>query len=488
MLTDNEGNFSFDGVPVGQVLLVARRPAFSSDDTQEPVTVGASGTNDVTLELTARCSITGDLVLSGDDPPDGVHLQLMQRQIINGRGTWSAAIRSVQVSSDGHFRFGNLAPGTYLVHAAASMDPDSARGSEAGDAMRSGYVPAFYPGARDTSSAAALSLASGQQSQIHFELTREPYYPIVMPVSNPPDSRGVSFQVSSESFLGLPARYSQQDGSVHMQLPNGHYVLRAQGMGPHSLSGEREFDVNATPQINHPLIGPSITLLSVNHVPVVVRTDFTHTTQAPPEDGSVLTALNQVNVELQRESGGQDRNARPSLQNDDNSPASGISQLENVAPGRYWVNARANRGYIASMTSGGVDLLEHPLVVGSDASASPIEITLRDNMASVTATLASSLQSSASTTHRTIYLRLVPRSGSGADRTATFATDGTASLSNLPPGSYYAQASTSRDPIEYRNPRVLFAFAHDSQSITLAPDASTRLTLSTLASTPGGSQ
>ncbi len=44
-------------------------------------------------------------------------------------------------------------------------------------------------------------------------------------------------------------------------------------------------------------------------------------------------------------------------------------QIENVTPGRYWVDVYPTNGYAASVTAGGVDLLHHPLVVPSGSSA-----------------------------------------------------------------------------------------------------------------------
>jgi hypothetical protein len=60
--------------------------------------------------------------------------------------------------------------------------------------------------------------------------------------------------------------------------------------------------------------------------------------------------------------------------------------LENIVPGRYWLRLTASRGYVASATMGGTDLLREPLVVVPGASAA-IDVTMRDDTAELEGTL-----------------------------------------------------------------------------------------------------
>ncbi len=491
MLTDNEGRFSFDGVPTGQTMLSARRPGFSSDDSgnanpsRQMVIVAATGA-DVTLELAPQSAITGELLLPGGDSPDGLQVQLLHQEIQNGRGRWSE-YRSEEANSEGHFRFGNLPAGAYLVHVGASPDPAPAGQPSGSTKLRYGYVPAFYPDAREVAAAGVITLAAGQQADVKMELTREPYYPVAIPVSNYEDARGIGFEVSSASFLGLPARFSPQDGMVHMDLPAGHYMLEAHGFGERGINGEKEFDVNPGPGTARP---GAITLLPVHTIPVTVHPEYTHTT-VTSGDGEVLTAARQMSLDLQRDGDGPGtRGPQPRLDDGSDTRVADVSQLSGVSPGKYWVNASAFNGYIAAMTSGGVDLLQNPLTVGPDGSASPIEVTLRDDAATLSASLASSVQQDAQTAHRSIYLQLIPQTGAAIEHSAVFAADGTANLYNLPPGAYLAMASTSRRQIEYRNPAVMTALAGKCQSVSVEPGGTAHITIESLvdlpAGTPGG--
>jgi hypothetical protein len=161
-----------------------------------------------------------------------------------------------------------------------------------------------------------------------------------------------------------------------------------------------------------------------------------------------------------------------------------------AAPGKYWVNANPFNGYIAAITSGGVDLLQNALTVSPDGSAGPIEVTLRDDTATLSASLASNLISPGQTAHPPIHLELIPESEAAVERSVVFAADGTATLSGLPPGSYLAFASTANHQVEYRNPTVMAQFSGKGQTVTLNPGGTAHVTIDSLldppTETPGG--
>ena len=57
--------------------------------------------------------------------------------------------------------------------------------------------------------------------------------------------------------------------------------------------------------------------------------------------------------------------------------------IEGAPAGSYWARVNSSRGYPASIRSGNLDLQHQPLVVGAGGTASPIEITMRDDGAEV---------------------------------------------------------------------------------------------------------
>ncbi len=484
MLTDNEGRFSFTLEPTAgtpfTLMMQARRPGYFAPSGSQFATANVmvpASSVEVTLALTPASAIVGALTLPGDDAADGLQVQLLHREIRNGRARW-ATFRYTQATSEGRFRFGGLAAGTYLVHVGASLDPAPAQSER----IRSGYMPVFYPSARELSAAGVLTVSAGQQVEAKMALTREPFYPVAIPVAGE-TTRGINFEISSDTLLGLQARFSPQDGMVHMELPSGHYRLEGHGFGPTPLTGQREFDVNAAP-----LRGPAITLTPTGRIPVTVHADLSHTRQAPPEQGRALTAAGQVGIDLQSDSasaGG--RGGRVSFQDDASSGQTAISYLTGATPGRYWLNPHAYTGYVVTATSGGVDLLEEPLVIGADGSAAPISISVRDDVATLAVTLGGSLlQATGAAAAGTgvpaqVYLYLVPRSGAGEYRSDAFDLNGTLELSSLAPGSYLAFAATVQQQIEYRNPKVMASLGRQARAVTLQPGGSESVTLDSLA-------
>ncbi len=479
VLTDNEGRFHFEAVSAGQVTLTAKRPGFAGDlgspVTFQAVTVPAAMA--VTIPMTPQCTITGQLLLSGDDAPDSLQVQLLRRDVQNGHGRWTI-FRNTESTSEGRFRFGDLPPGSYLVHVGVSLDPVPARPPASTPAApqkpRTGYVPAYYPGVSELSAAGVLTLKAGQQAEARMQLLHAAFYPVAIPVANSEDARGVTFEVTSDAFLGIPARLSQQDGMVHVDLPPGHYLLSAASFGPRPISGEREFDVSGS-GAERP--GP-IALLPVSRIPVTVHEELLHPPATDASSNTPVTAATQISLNLQRQGSlGSTRGRRASLEDDAGSGSSGVSQLVGAAPGKYWVEATAHNGYIASMRSGGVDLLTNPLTVHPDGSASPIDVTVRDDYAHLSVTLGSALTSST----ESLFLHLVPTTGAGA---ADYAPRVQPTLStnnmNMAPDSYLVFVSHSREPIEYRNPSVMSQLAGKSQTVDLQPGASASVTVDSL--------
>ena len=489
MLTDNEGRFAFDNVPAGAAVITCRRPGYGEagssggaggDRTQTPVQVGA-GMPEVTLELQPQAAIVGQVLLSGDDPPEDLRVQLLERRIREGHGQWST-VRVSSVTSDGRFRFGNLQPGAYLVHVATSMDPVPAPFAPANlDQPRTGYVATYAPGVGDIASAQVFTLSAGQQVESRIRVNRETYYPVTARVSGAPEGGPGSgmgrmgFSVSGGSLLGLPARYSREDGLVHALLPTGHYALSGHSYGPAELTGLAEFDVRGGP-----VSGLTIALTPVQKIPILFRRDFTSSTQPVPA-GMGPGAQVQLTREDSLPNGQGYSMVHPE------SAAPDTYELDGVQPGQYHVSGSPYVGYIAALTSGGVDLLREPLSVNSAGGSEPIEVSLRNDFGGVSASLGSSLlagDEGALGAVRHIYVHLEPLPGPGVERVEQVNAGGQLQLTNVVPGDYVVFAALTRAPIEYRSVTVMASLSGVGQAVTVAPSGSANLTIDKLAVLP----
>jgi hypothetical protein len=169
--------------------------------------------------------------------------------------------------------------------------------------------------------------------------------------------------------------------------------------------------------------------------------------------------------------------------------------FENVPPARYWIIVQPNYGYVASITSGGLDLLRDPLPIG-EGGTDPIEIVLRDDAAGVEGTVdgmsAQSATARSSNSSRT-YVTSIEKRGtsitigenssgawlyaipsperSGALPMGGVSPDGSFRLENLAPGTYRILAfDHQQEHLDYRNPEAMRAFEDKGPIVRLAPN------------------
>jgi len=157
--------------------------------------------------------------------------------------------------------------------------------------------------------------------------------------------------------------------------------------------------------------------------------------------------------------------------------------IDNVQPGRYWVQINPSRGYASSVTSGGVDLQREPLVVSSGGSTSPIEITMRDDSAEIDGDIEgtkaslgqpennpTSSSAAASPDFETMAARIycVPLADSDGQVAEAGVSDERFTLQGLTPGVYRVLAF-KRPPsdLEYRNPEAMQAYDGKGQVVRL---------------------
>lgn len=392
MLTDSTGHFEFELIKPGAgtaadsaVWLNATRPGFLNEGEH-----GANATpgQDVTLLLTPESLIVGKVSLSTGEAPTGLTVQLYWRQAVDGLPRWTLRSAS-QPDSSGEFRFADLPPGAYKLLTNEMLDNDPAAAIVAGPLY--GYPPAYYSGASDFSSASTIELAAGQTVQADLSLNRQPYYSVKIPVNGDNGSSGVTVDVSVHGHKGpgYSLGYSPGDHKIEGLLPNGTYVVTASSFGENTASGATNIKVAGAP-----LEAPALTLIPNSAISLNVKEEFTAQTQAGPTIYMGGGGLNrsgpgnfpprgarlylQASVETLDDLG-QTVNVtmRPPL-----SPKDDSMVLEGVPPGRYWLRLHSNRGYVASATMGATDLLHQPLVVGHGATA-PIDVTLRDDYATL---------------------------------------------------------------------------------------------------------
>jgi hypothetical protein len=374
-------------------MLMARKPGFLADSDGQVQNLQNEALKDLTLALTPESLIVGAVTLPTSEPPDNIMLQVYRRQVQEGRARW-VATGGTQSTSDGQFRFADLPAGTYklLTHELLDRDPltidpltlprsDDPRG------QLFGYPPVYYQSAPDFGSAATIRLVAGQTQTVNLSLVKLPYYRVKVPVINAPDN-GVAVNVYAHGRKGpgFSLGYTNSDHAIEGMLPDGTYTIEASSFGSNGVTGLQTISIKGAP-----IDGPSMTLVSNASIPVVVKEEFSSADNA----GSMTWNINGRNTVIK----GPRRYLNIALEPADDfgvgqqvslrnpSRADDALVIDGAPAGRYWVRVNSSRGYPASIRSGNLDLQHQPLVVAAGGTASPIEITMRDDTAEISGTV-----------------------------------------------------------------------------------------------------
>lgn len=502
MLTDGEGHFEFALPKVdrnsgrdigvthynggGYLGLSARKPGFLNDpsDRREIETTSVGQIN-IRIPLLPEALIKGRVIVSDADPALGMNVQLFSRQVIEGIFRWSPA-GTARANSNGEFRFAELLPGEYKLGTSELMDNDPAITVPGGQMF--GYPPVYFPGVTDFAAAGIISVTAGQTVQADIPLTRQPYYPVRIPVANPDVNGAMNITVSVQGHRGpgYSLGYNVEKG-IDGMLPNGNYLVEATTFGQNAGAGAVHLVVAGAPTE-----GPALTLVPNSSITIHVTEQFTATESngvSSWSGGGRSFRLQgprsylQVNAEPADdfEHGGASLR-RPTGQNDDS------LVIENLSPGRYWLRPRTARGYVAAATMGGVDLLHQPFVVAAGSSM-PIEITMRDDTAELDGTVAGlapppSTDSSASFAGQSsqgwVYCIPLPDSP-GQYQQVWVSPDGKFTSAAMAPGTYRLLAFKNQQlRLPWRDPDAMRAYESKGQVVHLSAGQKTSVQLQIL--------
>ena len=445
------GRFTAFSGPLGafgsgeNLLLIATKPGYLQP--QQPTMLPLDATlasNPVELKLMPAGVIQGSVFTDISDAPFGVRVMLLHRQVQEGRYQW---VQSDMQSTDsrGQFRFDNLGPGEYTIMS-AEWAGDQPLVRPRFEPTRQ-YPPVFLGNVSGLSEAHKLQLHNGETLQTELHLRAATYYPINVPVSPLGSEGGVNVRVlGSDGFNGFRLGFNARTEAVEGTLPNGAYTLLITHFGPPpSSSAVVPIQVAGRPVRTGPVaLGPAASI-SVHIHPELTQ-----------QQGPIQRYLN---IFLRPEDQG-----TPGASAHGNPEDLGELTLENVLPGRYFVEAMPSfSGYVASVTSGNVNLFEQPLVVTAGAHPDPIEVTLRDDFA----TLTGAITGFGGAPPRVCSVILLPTDSSG--RLALgIVVNGRFTIGDVTPGTYLLVATPHfPQDIPYRDPEAMRAYAGIGSTVTL---------------------
>ena len=453
--TNESGRFQFDNCPGGSAWFRAQKPGFFEPNNGSPRRISRvsidSNAKDIQVKLTPEARIEGRVTNSDGEPLEGVQVQAMGEQIIEGRKRF-IGYSVASTTGAGHYLIGGLAPGKYFVR---TVLRPAFGGQRPGQVVAGNYPLAYpsqyFPDAADIASAQPQELNGGGDAEVDFTLTAKQTFRISGTVAGAQNYLGV--------FLGEPggaqrAHYQFDRGTnrfVINLLPPGsstlHFTSRdTQG---NQYSATQEVTVAGAD-----ISGLQITLQPDDSIPVDIQ---------QLTSGSLMGS---AQVRLVPTEPVEQRGGYPAISRNGGAPGSML--VRNVPPGNYRVQVQvSSSACVESVTSGSANLLHDDLVVNGGATSPPITVVLRYDCGK----LLGMVHSNSGPTPASILL--VPDSG---DPIVIYTLpDGSFTHGLITPGSYRVYAFSSLGNLEYANPEALRDYA--GQQISLEPNQSVTVSL-----------
>jgi hypothetical protein len=458
----------------GATALLAQKLGFLRDQKAQEVGLANDAEHGLTIQLVPEALIIGRVSLATTDGTDKLQVELYRRTVQEGRASWQPA-GSTLTRSNGEFRFADLAAGSYKIFTREEIDRDPLTFNPRGQLY--GYPPVYYPTFNDFESSSVIRVTAGATVNVNLTPTRREYYPIKIGISNAPQGAGVQIEVWPQGHPGpgYSLGYNPDEESIVGMLPDGNYTIQISAYGPTMSSGQMNIGVKGggVEGVTMSLVPNGSIEVNVKQemaAPGITSQENTYEVNGKPVSKSqaILSSM-QVNLvpvdELLRGGMGRFSQAR-------NADGETLV-LDHMLPGRYRVQVSTQTGYVAAVSSGGLDLLHNPLVVAPGGTSSPIEITLRDDGATVEGTIENWRSETQGRDtllpgQQMACIYLVPMTETMAPSVLGWTGDGHFSLQQVPPGSYRAIAF-SRQPgdLEFANEDAMKKYEAKSQVIEL---------------------
>jgi len=470
MLTGSDGKFEFAGLPTAQITITARKPGFFADDDSQSggwrqmMAITGPNSAPVVLRLVPEGLIYGKISEENGEPIERLPVSLLVRALQNGRRIWQQRAAAM-TDEDGNFRIAELQPGDYYLSAGPGPTPVafSAKSSQPG---AQGFPLVYYPAASELAAAAPITITPGKKAESNLTLSPQPFYRLSGTVSGYAPGQSVSIQVHNAAGIHLPygPGFDPASGTFRIPgIPAGSYTLQAQGPdgNGHTLTATVPLTVSAN------LSGVHVILLPAVVIPIETRVISARSGANRLWESENFSP---VSVQLvSRDSGLFELRygSQPAKE-----PGATAIELQNIPPGTYSVEANPQGPlYVQSAVSGTTNLLDSELSVAPGSAPQPIEITLRDDFATLNGKVSSNDQPWSATVmafseHASTPPRIQPVDQNGAFQ-----------LSLLPPGAYKIVAVDHPDRLEYKNPEALRKYLSNARDVNLSPEQSARIDL-----------
>jgi hypothetical protein len=450
--SDSEGKFVFANLAPGSYRISAQRDNFQyiQPSPSAPLTLGAGDRKTgVVVRLTPFGAIAGHVQNEEGDPLPNVQVNAMIYQYTS-EGRQLVARSSASTNDLGDYRVFGMASGKYILRAAATVGRLTTGVNEA-------YVPLYYPGVTDSSGAAPVELAAGQDMRgVDFTLRRVHAVSVRGHLAKPAGAPNVVVSLSDASGMGGAVGNSAAN-------PEGGFELRGVAPGSYTLTARisvanKMYVAERPLQIGSDDVeGVELTLAPPVDVSGVVRIE-----------GETTLKLSQLLVMLRapRQTG------QARVNNE------GTFEIRNLAPEVYRLMVYPPGDlFMKSVRCGATDVTDSGLDLTGGGSCD-LTITLSANGARVEG----QVQNDDSRPAQVAYVTLVAP-GSGRDdlfKGAATGSDGHFAIAGIAPGSYRIYAwDYAVDRAAFYDPDFIKPFENlgqkvqvsegDKQTVTLKP-------------------
>jgi Carboxypeptidase regulatory-like domain len=460
----SDGQFLFNDLPRGQFTVMARKPGFFS-----PQELGAWGGSDpisvpsrtvAIVKLVPESVIYGQVTDESGQPIEAITVRVERWQIADGRKQLDS-LGNTRTDDQGNFRIAELRPGTYFVSFKSANGWRNYNTLSAKPEDDRGYGTEFYAGVSDFASATPITLTPGAQVQITQTLTKQRMFQISGVVVGAMLLRGgvnLSLVDTAGDSVQKAVRFERSTGRFQISgIPAGGYVLSAMAQNPFALGRpgvpHQQLRADLPLSVSSDIRGVALALGPGVSIRVHIDDESTEDTSGNVHQVwirmvSRLSPMFSEGIMAPRFERGQTLPA----------------QIEGLTPGSYAVEASSyGPFYVADLRCGQVDLLRDDLTVGASGSLPPIDVTLRDDGATLTGALTQNGRAAVGGV--VIYSQDYPER-SQLTRTSN---TGSFAFTGLAPGTYQVLAVGNPDALEFRNPAVMQDYLGRSTLVTLGP-------------------
>ena len=441
LLSDASGTFSFFvSAGTSSVTVQVKRAGFQPG---KPISLRhekmLSKTN---INLIPLGAVQGRVVNQDGEPVPGVSVESIQILVRNGRKEFHNDA-AYETDDLGEFRMWDLDPGLVYLRVVNRNGTSPKAADPSLRPSHVAYAPVHYPAADTQAEAQAVRIRPGETIRADFFLQEQKAYKISGVLENPGlTSIGEPWIRRLRGDDGVPVRSSLDLAKGTFEIVDvqpGSYTIQALVNSDPAMFGEttvtvREGDISG------------LTL------PLTMAASVKGTVVFPAGGSDPDANLHYASIQAQA------TNAKRVLQGWSMESAStgesGKFELENLLPGNYAINVLGTSGtYVASIQSGGVDVLSDGLTVGSTAPPE-IKIIFASGGGTLECTADGLDEDSVVTVAAVRRYNSTNLVTIGSIRGAY-----PAQFSNLAPGEYTIFAWSSTREVEYQNPSALAALS-----------------------------